>query len=79
MHLELFFVSVLIPYAPIVGVLRFFSPGAPAGFVREEYAGYVTSCRVLVMVSEGAGVLFSDGGTGAVLPSWWGPLGLCEL
>jgi hypothetical protein len=63
-HLELFLVRVFIPCAPIVGVLRFFSPGAPAVFLREGYAGNVTSCWVLVVLqitffspfSEGAGV-----------------------
>jgi hypothetical protein len=38
MHLELFLVRALIPYVPVVVVLRLFSPGAPAVFLREGYA-----------------------------------------
>jgi hypothetical protein len=39
MHLKLFLVMVLISCAPVVGVLSFFPPGAPAMFFRGEYAG----------------------------------------
>jgi hypothetical protein len=46
MHLELFWVRILIPCALVVGVLSFF----PAVFLREGYAGYVTSYRVLDVV-----------------------------
>jgi hypothetical protein len=42
MHLELFLLRVLIPCAPVIGVLRVFSPGAPAVFLREGYAGNIT-------------------------------------
>jgi hypothetical protein len=64
MHLELFLFRVLVSYAPIVGFLWvFFSHGALAMFLREWYAGYVTSHMVLVVVLitsflsfEGAGV-----------------------
>jgi hypothetical protein len=41
---------VLIPCAPVVRVLRVFSPGAPAVFLRVAFAGYVTPCRILVVV-----------------------------
>jgi hypothetical protein len=36
----------------VVGVLRgfFFLPGAPAVFLREGYAGYLTPCTVPVVV-----------------------------
>jgi hypothetical protein len=47
-HLELFLVKVLVPYSPVL--CFFFSPGAPAVFLKEGYAGYVTPCRVLVVV-----------------------------
>jgi hypothetical protein len=50
MHLELVLVGVLIPHAPVVRILGFFSPGALAVFLREEYAGYTTLCWVLVVV-----------------------------
>jgi hypothetical protein len=50
MHPELFLVMVLIHCASVVGVLRFFSSGAPAVFLREGYAGYVTPWRVQVLV-----------------------------
>jgi hypothetical protein len=50
MHLELFWVMVLISCVPVVSVLRFFLPGAPTAFFREEYAGYVTPCWVFVVV-----------------------------
>jgi hypothetical protein len=41
---------VLIPCVPVLRILRFFSPGVPAIFFREGYAGNVTPCRVLVVV-----------------------------
>jgi hypothetical protein len=41
---------VLISCAPVVGVLSFFSSGAPAVFLREGYAVYVTPYRVLIVV-----------------------------
>jgi hypothetical protein len=50
MNLELFLVMVLISCAPVVGVLSFFSSGAPAVFLREGYAVYVTPYRVLIVV-----------------------------
>jgi hypothetical protein len=49
-HLELVLVRVLISYIPVVGVLRCFSPGTPALFLREGYVGCVTPCRILVVV-----------------------------
>jgi hypothetical protein len=79
MHVELFWVRVLIPYAPVVGVLwGFFSPGASAVFLREGYAGYVTPCGALVVVPissflpsvRGLEFLLFDGGSGALLQSW---------
>jgi hypothetical protein len=33
-----------------LGFLGFFSPGAPEVFLREGYAGYVTPCKVLIVV-----------------------------
>jgi hypothetical protein len=39
MHLELFFVIVLIACDPVVGVLNFFPPGATAVFLIEVCAG----------------------------------------
>jgi hypothetical protein len=50
LHLKLFLVRVLIPCAPVVGVLTFISPGAPAVFLREGCAGNVAPCRVLAVV-----------------------------
>jgi hypothetical protein len=50
MLLGFFGVMVLIPCVPVVGVLIFFSPGAPAVFLREGYAGYVSHCRILFML-----------------------------
>jgi hypothetical protein len=84
--LELFGVKVLILCAPVVGVLSFFL-GAPAVFLRERYAGYVSHCRVLVVVPvtsflpSAKGLEFSlfDGGREALLQSQWGALGLCAL
>jgi hypothetical protein len=65
----------------------FFSPGAPTVFLRERYAGYVTPCSVLVVVPitsflpsvRGLEFPFFDGGTGALLQSQWGSLGLCTV
>jgi hypothetical protein len=71
---------VLISCATVVGVLKFFfSCGAPAAFLREWDAGYVTPCRVLLVVPI-ASFLSSvrrleflpfGGGTGALLQSQW--------
>jgi hypothetical protein len=55
--------------------------------LREEYTGYVTPCRVLVVVPitsflssvRGLEFLLFDGGTGALLQLQWGALGLCVL
>jgi hypothetical protein len=85
-HLVLFLFKVLIPCAPVVGVLTFFQ-GAPAVFLREGNAGYITCCRVLVVVpittflpsARRLTFPYSDVGTGALLESQWGALGLCVL
>jgi hypothetical protein len=37
---------------PVVGVLRLFSPGISAIFLREGYAGNDTPCRVLLREEE---------------------------
>jgi hypothetical protein len=37
-YVELFLVRFLVPYAPVAGVLCFFSTGVPAVFLREGYA-----------------------------------------
>jgi hypothetical protein len=66
---------------------EFFFPGAPAVFLREGYAGYVTNCRVLVEVPitpflpsvRGLEFLLFDRCSGALLKSQWGVLGLCAL
>jgi hypothetical protein len=84
MHLELFLVRVLISCALIVGVLSFFSSGAPAVFLRERYTGYIIPCRVLVVVLittfllsvRGLEFLLFDGGAGALLQLQWGRAGL---
>jgi hypothetical protein len=39
-----------------------FSPGAPAVFLREGYAGYVALCRVLVVVPTTSFLLSAKGG-----------------
>jgi hypothetical protein len=83
MHLELFLFRVLIPCAPVVGVQL----GAPAVFLRDGYAGYVTSCRVLVVLQitsflssvMGLEFLPFDGGIRALLQSQFGMLGLYAL
>jgi hypothetical protein len=74
MHLEMSLVRVLIPYAPVVGVMSFLSPGAPAVFLREGYAG---ACRVLLVLPitsflpsvRGLEFPLFDRGTGALLQS----------
>jgi hypothetical protein len=38
------------PLCPCSWAFEFFSPGASAVFLREGYVGYVTPCRVLVVV-----------------------------
>jgi hypothetical protein len=71
MHLELFVVRILTPCVPFLGLWGFFSPEAPAIFLKEGYAGNVTPCRVLVVkitsfhpsVSRLESLLF-DGGAG---------------
>jgi hypothetical protein len=83
MHLELFLVRVLVPYVPVVGVLWvfFFSPRAPEAFLREGYTGYVTLCRILVMLItfflfsvRGLDLLPFGGVAGALLQLQWGVL-----
>jgi hypothetical protein len=67
--------------------LRFFSPGAPAVFLSVGYAGYVTPCRVLIVVpiisflSSLRGLEFPlfDWSSEALLQSQWGMLGFCAL
>jgi hypothetical protein len=72
-------VRVCILCAPIVGILRFFfSPRAPAVFLREGYAGYATPCRVfavLLITSFLSSVkklefLLFDVGAGTFLKCW---------
>jgi hypothetical protein len=66
---------------------EFFSPGAPAFFIREGYAGNITPYRVLVVVQfisflplvRGLEFVLFDGNTGTLLQSQWGVLGLCAL
>jgi predicted metal-dependent hydrolase len=56
-------------------------------FLREGYAGYVTPCRVLVVVLitfflssvSGLEFLLFDGDTGSLLKLQWGALGLYVL
>jgi hypothetical protein len=56
-------------------------------FLREGYVGYVTLCRVLLVMQitsflpevKGLEFLLFDGGAGALLQSQWGALGLCTL
>jgi hypothetical protein len=70
-----------------LGVLRFFSPGALAVFLRERYAGNVTPCSVLVVLqitsflpsARRVEFLLFDWGTGTLLQSQRGVLGLCAL
>jgi hypothetical protein len=75
MLLQWFFIIVLILYAPVVDVLRFFSPGAPVVLLIEGYAGYITPCRIFAVVPispfissvRGMEFLFFEGGTGVLL------------
>jgi hypothetical protein len=67
----------------------FFSPGAPAVFLREGYARNVNHCRVLVVVQitsflpsvRGLNFPLFDGGIGTLPQSQWGvlDLDLCAL
>jgi hypothetical protein len=87
MHLELFWVRILIPCAPIVGVLSFFFSWRSSSFPQSGYAGNVTPSRVLVVVRitsflpsvRGLEFLHFDRGVGIVLQSQWGMLSLCAL
>jgi uncharacterized protein (DUF302 family) len=68
-------------------VFEFFPPGTPAVFLREEYAGYVIPCRVLVVELiasflssvRGLEFLLFDRGLGALLQLQGGTLGLRAL
>jgi hypothetical protein len=64
-----------------------FSPGIPAVFLREEYAGNITPCRVLVVEQITSfppsmielGFPLFDEEVGTLLWSQWGVLGLYAL
>jgi hypothetical protein len=78
-HLELFLVRILIPYALVVGVLRF--------FFGKKYSGNITPCGNLVVVQitsflhsvRGLEFPLFDVGAGTLLQSQRGVLGLCAL
>jgi hypothetical protein len=73
-------------YTPVVGVSSFFLLELQQ-FYTESYAGYVIPCRVLTVLPitsyflsvRGLEFPLFDGGTGTLLHSQWGALGLCAL
>jgi hypothetical protein len=87
MHLELFWVKLLIPCAPGVGFCGFFLSWCSHSIPQRGVRWILYPCRVLVVVpitsffssARGLEFLLFDGGARALLQSHWGILGLCAL
>jgi hypothetical protein len=86
MNLQLFLVRVIIFCVPVVVVLNFFIQdlqqcSSERGILDKlPFSGFIFLVPITSFLSSVKELDFaSDSGTGALLPSQWGPLMLCAL